>query len=389
MVNNYSKNIPRLYLIKMAKWFSLVMPVIVLFYESNDLGMTEIFILKSIYSIAMLLFEIPSGYFGDVWGRKNTLITGSILTCIGFSIYSFSPIFLGFVIAEIFLGIGQSFISGADSAMLFDSLKGDQREGEYMKQEGRFTSVGNFSEAIAGVIGGLLAAISIKLPFVCQAMVAGLAIPAAITLKEPIYSLQRRKAGFRDIWNVVKSTMRNAQLRAVILISAIIGTATLTFAWFVQPMFIEVELPVAFFGIAWTILNVTVGTVSAFAYRIEKNVGQQRSIFSIIILVSLGFVLCAITKSYAVFVILFLFYIVRGFATPVLKEYIQRLINSDVRATVLSLRNMFIRINFAIIGPVLGWLTDHYSLRTALLAAGLSFFTLASIAFALGYKSLK
>jgi len=90
--------------------------------------MHEIFILQSIYSISIVVFEIPSGYFADVIGRKKTILIGAWLGLIGYSIYSFTEGFWSFVFAEITLGIGQSMISGADSAMLYDSLKDDQNE---------------------------------------------------------------------------------------------------------------------------------------------------------------------------------------------------------------------------------------------------------------------
>jgi hypothetical protein len=62
----YSGNIYRLYVIKCAKWFMLVMPIIVLFYQENGLSTQEIFLLKAIYSVAIIIIEIPSGYFADV-----------------------------------------------------------------------------------------------------------------------------------------------------------------------------------------------------------------------------------------------------------------------------------------------------------------------------------
>ena len=73
------QNILALYLIKLSKWFSLVMPIIVLFYEDHGLGLQDVFILKSVYSVAAVTLEIPSGYLADVWGRKKCLILGCIL----------------------------------------------------------------------------------------------------------------------------------------------------------------------------------------------------------------------------------------------------------------------------------------------------------------------
>ena len=74
MSRSYSGNIPKLYLIKIAKWFMLTMPIIVLFYQENGLSMQDVLTLKGIYSVAVVLLEIPSGYLADVWGRKKSLI---------------------------------------------------------------------------------------------------------------------------------------------------------------------------------------------------------------------------------------------------------------------------------------------------------------------------
>lgn len=366
------------------------MPIIVLFFKENGLSMSQIFILKAVYSVGMLVMEIPSGYFGDVWGRKKTLITGTILTTIGYSIYSGSFDFWQFIIAELILGVGQSFISGSDSALLYDTLKSTNNEKEYQKAEGKVTSVGNFSEAIAGVIGGLLATISLRIPFVCQAIVSAIAIPAALTLVEPKLDMERRVASMKDILKVVKYALIDySKLRYFILFSSLIGTATLTYAWFIQPFFIEAELPVAMLGVIWTILNLIVGTASIYAHKIERRFTQKQMTGFIFIMISSGFIITALHISIWMIPFIFIFYIVRGIATPVLKDYINILIESDVRATVLSLRNMFIRINFAIIGPLLGWTTDHYSLQTGLTAAGIFFLISGLVLYLFTYKTRK
>ena len=63
------QNITALYLIKISKWFTLIMPIIVLFYEENGLGLKDIFLLKSVYSIVLVSLDIPTGYLADAWGR--------------------------------------------------------------------------------------------------------------------------------------------------------------------------------------------------------------------------------------------------------------------------------------------------------------------------------
>ncbi|MDP2888783.1 MAG: MFS transporter, partial [Bacteroidota bacterium] len=148
-MKNLPKNILQLYLIKVAKWFNLVMPIVVLFYQDNGLSMSQIFLLKSIYSIAMVVAELPSGYLADVWGCRRTLLFGAVMGTIGIVIYSISSDFASFAVAEVILGVGFSFVSGADSALMYDSLKAENRENEYIKFEGRITSAGNFAEALA------------------------------------------------------------------------------------------------------------------------------------------------------------------------------------------------------------------------------------------------
>lgn len=371
-------NITRLYLIKIAKWFMLFMPIVVPFYESNGLSMKDIMVLQGVYSVAIVILEIPSGYLADVIGRRKTLIIGAIFGSAGFIVYSFSYGLIGFLIAEVILGIGQSCISGADSAMLYDSLLEKNQQARYTKFEGRITALGNIAEAIAGIAGGLLAGISLRTPYYGQILVAFIALPAALTLKEPARSVPLIKAGFMEILRISHFALfGNRILRRNILFSAITGTATLTMAWFAQPYFEFVKVDLKWFGLLWTTLNITVAITSYNAHRIESWMKQRRSIIFIALAIPAGYLVLSRFSTPAGIVILYLFYLVRGFATPVLKDYINRITASDIRATVLSVRNFIIRLFFALIGPFIGWMKDQYSIRQALLLAGAIFVVLA------------
>lgn len=371
----FSKNIARLYGIKISKWFNLVMPVVVLFYQDNSMGMQEIFILKSIYSLAIVALELPSGWMADVWGRKKTLLLGAVLGSAGFLMYSFSYGFWAFVAAEIVLGAGHSFVSGADSAMLYESLKADKKSDQYVKHEGRITSAGNFAEALAGIAAGFLAAISLRTPFYFQFIVATLAVPAALTLKEPLVKAATTGQSAKQMFLAIKNTLlKETDLRVSILLSSATGTATLTFAWLVQPFFKAVELPVEWFGILWTALNLSVGVSSAFAYRFEGKFNRKKEVFFIVFLLALGYFLSGTFILREGLIFLFVFYLVRGMATVVFKNYINLYTPSEIRATILSVRNLIIRISFAVIGPLLGWMTDHISLKMAFVLAGIIYF---------------
>jgi MFS family permease len=388
-MEKFKKNISRLYLIKISKWFNLVMPVVVLFYQENGMGMQEIFTLKAIYSVVIVGMEVPSGWMADVWGRKKTLLAGSILGATGFLIYSFSFGFWAFVVAEIVLGIGHACVSGADSAMLFDSLKASGKTEQYTKNEGRITSTGNFAEAFAGILGGLLATISLRTPFYFQFAVAAIAIPAAFTLVEPkIHTIEHIHSLKKIVRNIQSTLTHNHNLRISILLSAITGTATLTFAWLVQPYFLAIGLSVEMYGIFWTALNLTVGVSSVFAHRVETLLGKKYSLFAIILLISLGYFLSGIVISYWGIAFLFLFYLIRGIATPILKNYINQYAQSEIRATILSVRDFTIRIIFAVIGPLLGWMTDNINLESAFIFAG-GIYLVSAMAVVLPWVKLK
>lgn len=367
-------NILKLYAIKIAKWFMLVMPVIVPFYESNGLTLQDIMILKAVYSVVIVVFEIPSGYLADVLGRKNTLIAGALLGTAGYVAYSFSFGFAGFLIAEIVLGAGQSMISGADSALLYDTLAEHEKEEQYTQYEGNTISIGNFAESFAGLAGGFLALLSLRAPFYAQALVAFIAIPAALTLHEPSRGTISAGMRFRDIWYVVRVALfADPKLRINIFFSSVIGAATLSMAWFVQPVFKFTGVSLAMYGILWTGLNVSAGIFSAFAYKVERYLGERTTLILICASIPGGFILTALIDSQWVLLILMLFYFVRGIATPVLKDYINRLTKSDMRATVLSVRSFVIRILFAIIAPLMGRVSDTYDVGVSLLVSGIIF----------------
>lgn len=380
------RNINALYLIKVSKWFTLVMPIIVLFYEDNGLGMQEIFLLKSVYSIVSVALDIPTGYLADAWGRKNCLLAGCIIAFGGFATYSFSDTFMAFFLAEVLLGIGQSLISGADSALLYDSMQHYGREEEYLKYEGKVTMVGNFSEAFAGIFGGLLATVSLRLPFYCQAGIAFIGIPAALALTD-FKGKTHIENPVKNILHILHySLVQHKHLRYDILFSGIIGASTLTMAWFVQPVLMHIELPTGLFGVVWTVLNLVVGIAALYSDALSAQLGINKTYLLILLFITGGYVAVALNLSYAALGILFLFYIVRGFATPILKGYINQQTFSEMRATVLSIRNFIIRLIFAAIAPVLGWLNDDFSLAFALQMAAVIIFIPGFVLLVLQWK---
>jgi MFS family permease len=269
-----NSNIWKLYAIKASKWMMLFMPIIWLFYEANGLTIRDLFVIQSIYSVTIVLIEIPSGYIADVFGRKNSMVVGTFFSFLGVLTYTLSFGFDGFLVAALCLGVGQSFISGSDTALMYDSLAELNRSEDFIKLEGRTISMGNLAEATAFVIGGFLAQISLRTPFYYQVGIALVGFIIALLLVEP--KIARLEDGAIKPWKNIKRIIRYAMmeksiLRAYIFYSAIIGVATLTMAWFAQPYFKTLEIGVVYFGLIGAGLNLAVAIPSFLCTRDRKE----------------------------------------------------------------------------------------------------------------------
>ncbi len=354
------------------------MPILMLYYQDCGLTAHESFLLKSIYSAIIIILEIPSGYFADKMGRKNTLVIGAVMGVVGMLTYALLGGFWAFLMAEVALGISQSFVSGSDSAMMYDSLLADQRQGKYSRFEGRNTAIGNGAESLAAILGGLLAELSFKAPFMVQTGVAFIAVPAALTLIEPPNLRQGHEMIRHTVQVVKKSILGNDTLRYFLLFSSVIGACTLTMAWIYHPYLKEVlDLSLYQIGIIAAVLNMAAAIFSILAYRISKVLTQRQILLMIALLIPLGFILVGWLNNIWVLAVLVLFYFLRGIATPVLKDYVNINTPSDIRATVLSVRNFVIRAVFIIAAPAIGFMTDGYGYNVAFVIVGLAFFVLA------------
>ena len=95
------------------------------------------------------------------------------------------------------------------------------------------------------------------------------------------------------------------------------------------------------------------GVFSLLAYRIEGLLGRRWSLISLILLSSATYLALSQFQALWALPILFAFYLVRGINGPVINDYINRLVSSDIRATVLSVKNLVGRLMFVILGPTI------------------------------------
>tara|TARA_B110000914_G_scaffold149777_1_gene131232 strand:- start:440 stop:1603 length:1164 start_codon:yes stop_codon:yes gene_type:complete len=375
-------NILKMYLLKGFLWFMVAMPIIVLFFQENGLTLMEVMILQSIYSFTVGITEIPSGYLADYFGRRNSIIFSTIFTFLGYLIFCNYTGFDMFVMAQILVAIGGSLMSGADSAIIYDTLLETENEKQYTKIEGKTYAIGNFSEAIAGLIGGVLATSSLLLPFQVQTSILFFTIPIAFSLVEPNLQQENKiEKGFLPILKVVKySLFENLKLRWLIIYSSVMGVATLSAAWLAQPFFKSLDIPLFYYGILWAGLNITAGISSYGSHKTEEKYNTNNLLSTLGIFMSISFLMIYFSPNYLGLIFIFLIYYLRGVVTPLLKNQININTNSNIRATVMSVRSFVLRISFAIVAPILGYLADNKGLEDAYLIVSILIIIVSSVA---------
>lgn len=160
------------------------MPIWVLFlnqYISN----TQIAFLTSWLFGVVLLLELPTGAFADLFGKKATIALGLFVSMIGHFIYPFATGFWQFLIIFTLLAFGEAMASGADEALVFDSLKEEKREGEFKKINANVNFITQIGFVVANLLGGFLYTINHTLPFLISGSLLFFSFLLMLIAREP------------------------------------------------------------------------------------------------------------------------------------------------------------------------------------------------------------
>src|SRR3989442_1626247 len=113
------KNIPLLYGFPFFDQFMIVIAVWVPYLAMKGIGMRQFMELQAVFALVILCGELPSGVLSDLWGRKKTLLLGSTLKAVSFSLLPLWSSYEGFLFYHLTMGIALSMISGGDVALLY------------------------------------------------------------------------------------------------------------------------------------------------------------------------------------------------------------------------------------------------------------------------------
>ena len=154
-------------------------------YFIQYLSLAEVLRLEAVYYMAVVVLEVPSGYFSDVVGRRVTLIISAASTVVASSLFLIGDSFSVFACAQIALAAGMAFRSGTDTSFHYDVLSVLNRESEYDHREAVVARNAFAGSALAALIGGLVASYALHLAYVLSVGVAIVAFMIALLFAEP------------------------------------------------------------------------------------------------------------------------------------------------------------------------------------------------------------
>lgn len=366
-------NITKILVLNSLWMFLIIMPVVVPFLQQYDLRMEQIYQLQTVFALCIVLFEVPSGYLADLFGRRNSLIAAGVFHGLAFTVLAASQSFAGFVAFEILAALGQSLFSGSDVALLYDT------EAALGEPEGTTRLLGKklfwaqVGETVAAPLGGALALAGLWWPAFVNAGVAWLPLLVAVTLIEPARARvgRQHKENFRKLLRVIFRT--TPVLRRTFITLVAYGLATLIAVWAFQGYWRSLQIPLVVFGLCWAAYNLIVAITGHYAQRVEARLGSPRTVALIGVLPVVGYAgmaVCAVADlpwaAAASFGVLFgvTFQVGRGLNQVVVKAALNARVPAEMRATANSISSLGVRLLFAGLGPLLGFLIDRHGYGT-------------------------
>lgn len=363
-------NLPLLNAFAFLKMALFPMAIITLFWKDQvGLTLTEILLLQAIFSIATVVMEYPSGYLSDRLGYRFSLLLASLLGISGWLTYTLAGSFLTVMLAEIQLGISYAFISGADSALLFETLRSRNKEEEYLRHDGRMTAWAQGGEAAGAIGAGVLYAWFPLLPFLLQVAVWIVAWLICRRLQEPAAHLPEPVVShWQEALNIARRTLVEVPaLRWTLLFGAALGLASFFPVWLVQPYMQANDVPLAWFGPVWAAANLCVSLGSVLSERALFHFGTRGVTWLCLLLTVAGYLGMALTQAAWGFAWYFLLTLMRGLQGPLLRLHLQQRSRRSERASILSLKSLLFRIGFITAAPLIGALTDRSGLSATFL----------------------
>jgi hypothetical protein len=358
--------LPRYYWYQAASNAALFHAVFFIYYgERAGLPVATILALQSFNTGLRATLDLPFGALADRVSRRLCLVGASTGILLGAAVLLVWPSLAGACIAEALFAAAAAMRSGADSALLHDTLRADARLERYPRAESRGQACASLGSGAAAVLGGLLASVDVALPYVATLLTAAAAAALAWTLEErrpddlPARAERgRMAAAARLVW-------RTPAIRWTIAVAVLAVTASHVYYYLQQPYLRAAGVPLALFGVVFAATKVVTALMAATAHRLDAVLGA-RAVGLMAAVPACGLAAMAAVTGQAGALLILSRGILDGLWMPLVNVYMNRLVDSRLRATMLSLQSVLARLALSAVLAALGMATARLGLAATL-----------------------
>jgi MFS family permease len=363
---------------------SFIWGINTLFLLDAGLSNTAAFGANAFFTVGQVIFEVPTGVVADTAGRRRSFLLGAatllVSTLLYLVMWEISAPFWGWAGASIFLGLGFTFFSGAVEAWLVDALHATDYRGDLDTVFGRGQTVMGIAMLTGSVAGGFIAQLTnLGVPYIIRAGVLGVTLVVGFVAMKDIGFQPRRGTGpIKEMRAVlaasIESGFRRPPVRWLMLASPFtLGVSFYAF-YAMQPYLLELYGDETAFGIAGLAAAIVAGAQIAggLIVPVLRRIFSRRThaLMAFAIFGALALALIGLTRNFwFAIALLVVWAITFSAATPMRLAYLNGIIPSAQRATVLSFDSLMGSSGGAVIQPVLGRVADVWSYGTSYVAA--------------------
>ena len=354
-------------------------PLLFFFYEERGLDLQEFASLISIYYLAMVICELPTGWLADRLGRRPAMIAGPLVLSASFLILWSGTEFGTFVIGEVLFGLGHALLSGPPSAFLYETLSQTGRIDSYLRIESRMTAIRGGGTSLSFLAGGILAHFH---GYASALLLSGTlclgAAMFALFLKEPKATDRRPGKSHAPValHRRLREVYRHSSVLWLLFYYSLLFFL-LRFAFHTQQPILEEwgKSDPLFLGGLYFLLSLSALPPTWFTAQLRNRIGERRLLFLLPTLCSLSLIGLSLGTHWSFALLFFVQQAPFGMHWPLVHAFANHRIPSQDRALVLSSLSFTGRIVFSLSFALL--LTDQTHLPDLFLRVGLVTLVLA------------
>ncbi len=374
------KNIPLLYAFSFFDQFMIVIALWVPYLAAQGISMRQFMELQAVFAIVIVCGEVPSGLLSDQWGRRKTLLLGSVLKAISFSLLPLWSSYEGFLFYHLTMGIALSMISGGDVALLYDShlaTGGEKAGGMALLANAKLAA--QIGATASALLGGVVVALSYGHLLWANAVLSWIPLLLVLSITEPPAAPDRGKKPSAEFKEVLSTTLvGDAATRLAFLNLVASGAGGLVMFWVNQKYWQASGVPLALFGVLLAVYSLIFGFAGKPAAPGTARFGQRPLLAAAGVLPIIACFGMASFLGWGGILLGTLGQVGRGLGGVLFLNALNEKISSAFRATVISMANLGTRGLFALLGPLVGYGIDRWGVPSVLWAMG-SLFLIAFV----------